>query len=95
MPSSSVYFCGRQSKGGVSAAPNWLLEAPTVVGHLAVHRRVMILGGSDRRLVFGRPVDDRQVLVLVLGYGDRPLLPQDVGQRSAEEKENRESTQVR
>lgn len=79
MPSSSVYFCGRQSKGGIP-------EAPTVVGHLAVHRRVMILGGSDRRLVFGRPVDDRQVLVLVLGYGDRPLLPQDVGQRSADKK---------
>lgn len=69
--------------------------APTVVGHLAVHRRVVILGGSDRRLIFGRAVNDRQVLVLVLGYGDWPLLPQDVGQRSAEEKENRESTQVR
>lgn len=59
MPSSSVYFCGHQSNRGISAAPSWLPETPTVVGHLAVHRRVMILGGSDRRLVFGRPVNDR------------------------------------
>lgn len=55
---------------------------PTVVGRLAVHGRVVVLGGSDGRLVFGRPVHRRQVFVLVLRNGGGSLLPQDVGQRS-------------
>lgn len=49
----------------------------------AADRRVVILGGPDRRLVFGRAVDDSQVLVFVLGGGNWTLLPEDVGQRSA------------
>lgn len=59
-----------------------LNELPTVVGRLAVDWRVMVLGGSDGRLVFGRPVHHRHVFVLELGNGNGSLLPQDVSQRS-------------
>lgn len=57
------------------------LSEPTVA---AADRRVVVLGGSDRRLVFGRAVDDGKVLVFVLGGGNWTLLPEDVGQRSAQ-----------
>lgn len=53
----------------------------------AADRRVVVLGGSDRRLVFGRAIDDSQVLVFVLGGGNWTLLPEDVGQRSAQGRE--------
>lgn len=60
-------------------------ELPTVVGRL-VDWRVMVLGGSDGRLVFGRAVHHRHVFMLVLGDGDGSLLPQDVSQRSGRQE---------
>lgn len=56
--------------------------SPTVVGCLGVNRRVMILRRPDRRLVFGRPVDLCDVLMVILRYWNRSLLPQDVCQGS-------------
>lgn len=39
---------------------------------------VVLRRGSDGRVVFGRAVHRRKVLTVVLGNGDRPLLPQNV-----------------
>jgi len=57
-----------------------------VVGRLGVDGRVVVLQGSDRRLVFGRSVNGPKVLVFVLRYWNRSLLPQNVCQGSGERK---------
>lgn len=56
--------------------------SPTVVCCLSVNRCVMILQGSDRCLIFGGPVKRCDVFVLILRYGNRSLLSQNVSQGS-------------
>lgn len=54
-------------------------RALTVVGFGGVHRGVVVLGwGSDRCVVFRRAVHRCKILTVILGYGDGPLLPQDI-----------------
>lgn len=60
-----------------------------MVGLGGVNGGVVVLGGgSDRRVVFGRAVHRSEILTVVLRYGDGPLLPQDVCESSAKPKHN-------
>lgn len=54
----------------------------TVVRCLGVNRCVMILRGSDRRLVFGRPINRCNVFMFILSYWNWSLLSQNVCQGS-------------
>lgn len=51
-----------------------------------VHRCVVVLGGPYRCVFFGRGVYSRNVFMLILWYGNGPLLSQNVRQRSAGRK---------
>ncbi len=55
---------------------------PTMVWCLGVNRCVMILWGSDRRLIFGRSINRCNVFMFILRYWNWSLLPQNVCQGS-------------
>lgn len=56
--------------------------SPTMVWCLGVNGCVMILRASDRRLVFGRPINRCNVFMFILRYWNGSLLPQNVCQGS-------------